>query len=386
MKKLQVKKNNVAFCSRAMLVLWFASHLFVMNVYAQVKEKVAPVYQLLWQKPVELGLEDGSKQKLLTFKGSILSPSKGNLPVFHKKFLAPPSSSSVEIELLKTSYLPLTQAEKDAIDLNLLTNTIDASSHWVNGESRPYFIVNFVPIRKNPSTGVVEKLVSFDFKFNYSQQRSARSRSFTYASESVLNVGTWFKIGVTKDGVYKLDRQFFNSQGVDITTLDPRNIRVFGTGGKMLSFSNLDDRVDDLQELPLIVKGEQDGVMDSLDFAWFYAKGPNYWQKSSSCLGYAHQLHLYSDTSYYFVTVDNGAGKRILSKSSVTDPANKTVNSFDDFQFYQNEAVNVVKSGRNWFGETFDLVTTYTFPFTFPDVEIGSTFSVRAAVAARRRL
>lgn len=387
MKIVKVKNSGVKVLSVGKMVLFVSamSFLLVKGVYAQERNKVSPSQKIIWQAPVETKAEDGTTQRLLSFKGAVFSALKGNLPLFNKKFLAPQNSSGVEVRLTVPSYTALTQAEKEAIDLSLVGEQVNITTDWVNTEERPFFVVSFVPIRRNPSTGVYEKLVSFGFQMDYRQQRGPSNRGFSYATESVLKNGTWFKIGVPKDGVYKLDRQFFISQGLDVATLDPRNIRVFGTGGALLSFSNLDERIDDLQELPIMVKGEQDGVLDSLDFAWFYAKGPNRWEKSSSCLGYSHNLHYYSDTSYYFVTIDNGAGKRILTKSNVTEPANQTVTAFDDFQYYENEAVNMVKSGRNWFGETFDLVTTYNFPFTFPDVVQGSDFSIRAGVGARSR-
>jgi hypothetical protein len=387
MKDLKVNNSKVKVLSMGKKILFVLAGCFFIGsgVYAQVRNKVAVSEKILWQAPVETKGEDGSTQRLLTFKGAIFSPQKGNLPLFNKKFLAPANTSGVQAQLVQPSYQPLSTVEKDALDLTRVGDQIEITTEWVKTKQRPYFVLTFVPIRKNPSTGVFEKLVSFGLSYQYRQERAPVARSFSYTTESELNTGTWFKVAVTKDGVYKLDRQFFKSQGVDISTLDPRNIRVFGTGGKMLSFSNQDERIDDIQELAIAVKGEQDGVLDSLDFAWFYAKGPNRWSKSAACPGYMHQLHLYSDTSYYFVTIDKGAGKRILTKSSVTDPSNQSVVAFDDYQFYENEAVNVVKSGRNWLGETFDLVTTYNFPFNFPDAEPGSTFSIKASVAARSR-
>jgi hypothetical protein len=153
----------------------------------------------------------------------------------------------------------------------------------------------------------------------------------------------------------------------------------------MLPIQNNMSRPDDLTELAIQVDGESDGVFDSTDVAWFFAKGPHKWKTGGSCSGFSHELHLYSDSSFYFVVFDQGPGLRIGSRGIINEPATGTVTSFDDYLFYENEAVNVVKSGRQWLGETFDLVTNYTFPYNIANVEPGQPAFIRAQVAARSR-
>ena len=93
-------------------------------------------------------------------------------------------------------------------------------------------------------------------------------------------------------------------------TLDPRNIRIYGNGGAMLPQLNGSFRHENLQENSVYVSGEQDGVFNSNDFVLFYAVGPDDWETSSES-NITHRKNRYSDQAFYFISVDNGIGKRI---------------------------------------------------------------------------
>jgi len=66
---------------------------------------------------------------------------------------------------------------------------------------------------------VLEKLVSFSLKVEPTGWASpvgkGKSRS-GYASSSVLKEGTWLKVSVHSDGVFRLDRSFFRNAGLDL--------------------------------------------------------------------------------------------------------------------------------------------------------------------------
>ena len=70
----------------------------------------------------------------------------------------------------------------------------------------------------------------------------------SYASQSVLSEGNWYKMGIVAPGVYRLEKSFFSNLGIDANSLDPRQIRIFGNGGGMLPQANDAERHDDLVE------------------------------------------------------------------------------------------------------------------------------------------
>ena len=70
-----------------------------------------------------------------------------------------------------------------------------------------------------------------------------------YAQQnSVLSSGNWYKIGVAKDGIYRLSYNDFQNLGVNTSSLDVNSIKLYGNGGGMLPSLNSMFRYDDLQE------------------------------------------------------------------------------------------------------------------------------------------
>lgn len=172
----------------------------------------------------------------------------------------------------------------------------------------------------------------------------------SYAAESVLASGNWYKIGITRQGVYKIDVGFLNNLG--ITGNIPSNaIRLFGNGGRMLPEANNTSRADDLVENAIVVNDGGDGNLNGTDFLLFYSEGPSYWRKDSLNKRFRHEKNLYSDTVYYFITI-NGNGKRIVT-NNFTGSASISVNSYNERAFYENDQQNFLKSGKEWYGEEF---------------------------------
>jgi hypothetical protein len=338
-------------------------------------------FKIVWSKPITTTYQEET-HRLLNFEGMQISPENNN-PYFTAKTKLPSGYSNGSIILQNMLFEPLTAEEEEIASKYSVNSNIEVSSKVVTQKKIPFLMYDFVPLRKNASNGRIEKLIAFDVKVNPAEKQKSSGRSHSFASESVLKTGTWYKVGVIKDGVYKIDFNYLKNLGAKPEEIDPRNIKVFGTGGQQLPFLNSLPRFDDLNECAIHAEGAADGTFNNNDFILFYGKAPHRWQKSTSCLGLEHRLNDYSDTSYYFINIDGNTGKRINQQASVTQNATATVTSFDDFAFYENEAVNVVKSGRQWFGESFDVVTSYNFPFNFPNLDVNAPAYIRAQVAAR---
>lgn len=95
--------------------------------------------------------------------------------------------------------------------------------------------------------------------------------SNSFAASSVLQTGNWFKISVSERGIYKLSHAFFKNMGLDPSSFDPKNIRIYGNGGALLPESNAAPRPDDLIENAIYVNGESEGVFNDSDYVLFYA-------------------------------------------------------------------------------------------------------------------
>jgi flagellar hook assembly protein FlgD len=318
--------------------------------------------------------------------------SKNNLPYFLENYTV--NGSSVPTFKLKNIQVRnLTSAELEKIKefKQFITPNFEISS--TTGKSRFENIVyaRITPIRLNPSSGQFELLESYSafwdndqINVQLSNDQLKRNKKTTNVTSSVLATGKWYKIGVTKEGVYKINKTFLSNLGIDIDNIDPRNIRIYGNGGKLIPEKNSVYRHDDLKENSIAIIGENDGVFDSNDYILFYGQSTDSWKhKQGSFMPFEHQIHYFSDTSFYFITADLGLGKRISSQASLANTPNTITSSADYFGFHEENTVNVVKSGREFYGEKFDLNTSYAFNFQIPDAVIGDSVFVLAAALSR---
>jgi len=182
------------------------------------------------------------------------------------------------------------------------------------------------------------------FATNVSAQR-------VYKTNSVLSSGIWSKVAVKESGIYKIDVPFLTTLGFNTSNISSGSIRLFGNGGNMLSEANADIPVDDLAENGIMVVDGGDGIFNGNDYFLFYGAGPDRWIKDSLNKRFSHQKNLYSDSTYYFITI-GGSGKRITSLQ-VNTPATLTINSFNERIFHELDTINLLSSGKEWLGEEF---------------------------------
>jgi len=201
---------------------------------------------------------------------------------------------------------------------------------------------------------------------------------------SVLSEGKWFKISTNKSGIYKLDYSSILSLGIAADNLQISSVKLYGNGGGMLPKLNSDYRHNDLVENAIsIYDSNNNGVFENGDYILFYGQSPHTWKYDAQTSLFKHETHLFSDEVNYFLTADNQLnGKRIGRKQALQNPT-KTIKSFNAFSFHELELENLIRSGKEWFGERFDTQNSQSFDFSFPNLEITSPVSIKAAVAAR---
>lgn len=203
-----------------------------------------------------------------------------------------------------------------------------------------------------------------------------------YAPNSVLATGNWAKIGVTKEGVYKIDANALSGLGIGTGSIASSSIRIFGNGGAMLPEGNAAQRPDDLVENAILVEDGGDAVFSGSDFLVFYAAGPHQWVKDSLNKRFSHVKNLYSDTAYYYISI-GGTGKRIPT-ATAPGPATIQVNSYQERYFYEKDLVNLLASGKEWLGEEFSsAASTKTFSVDWPNRIPTSPVQLSVKLAGR---
>ncbi len=206
-----------------------------------------------------------------------------------------------------------------------------------------------------------------------------------YATHSVLATGNWYKIGIRQEGVYKIDLAFLSSLGIVTTNLSSASIRLYGNGGAMVDENNTTVRADDLIENAIQVTDGGDGILNGQDYVTFYAPGPHRWEKDSASQLFHHRKNLYTDTAWYYITVV-GTGKRIPLQQPVAGPT-VTVNSYNERYFYENDLVNFLNSGKEWYGEVFSNdpggTSTRSFAVDWAGLQTGHPVTLVTDLAAR---
>ena len=132
----------------------------------------------------------------------------------------------------------------------------------------------------------------------------------TYAPKSVLAEGTWYQLGVVREGIYKISAAWMTSAGISTNSLSSNAIRLYGNGGGRLPENNRTPRPDDLVENAIEIFDGGDGIFSGTDYLLFYAKGPHHWMYDPVAQNWQHQLNIYADTAYYYLTI-GGVGRRV---------------------------------------------------------------------------
>lgn len=201
-------------------------------------------------------------------------------------------------------------------------------------------------------------------------------------TSSVLSSGNWFKFSVTQEGIYKITYDQLKTIGMNPDQLDPKKIKLFSGENGMLPQPNSEPRIKDLKEISIQVVGEEDGKFNSTDYILFYGLGPDKFNYQESHRIFWYENNLFTDKNFYFLTYGNSNGKRIATQENIAGTF-PIVDSFNDFAYYETEKYNLLKSGRQWFGEQFDGTTDATIRFNIPGIVPNSEIMFTSHVMAQ---
>ncbi len=179
---------------------------------------------------------------------------------------------------------------------------------------------------------------------------------------SVLANGQWVKFEAPTEGIYKIDREKLESFGFNVSSIDPRTIKIYNNSGKVLSEKVTTPRPADLVENAIFISGESDGTFDQGDYILFYGRGSQFRDIDSTGKTIKRFNHPFSDKNYFFITSGGENGKRIQSKSSLNTTEDYIQTSTVAFADYEVDKINLAKSGRQYFGDDYSQsVPTRTY-------------------------
>ena len=214
--------------------------------------------------------------------------------------------------------------------------------------------------------------------------------------QSVLASGTWFKVPVTKEGIYRIDRAFLERLDLNPSSIDPNRVAVYGNGGTPLPALNSAPRIADLAENASFVVGGGDGSFDGGDAVYFYGAAPNGWRWDPNAPadepGWRHYINLFSNENYYFIRVDAPSAQRV-GNPGFAGLSGASVRSQITGRVFQEEDVpegmldrDGGGSGLDWMG--FEVVSSRPRVVVLDTIPAGlqaGTVRYRARVATRER-
>lgn len=345
-----------------------------------VSAKSQELHKIEWLPAVTDRTFEGEAISYLNFKGASFDIQTSPVPELIIREEVGVSAAEVEsnLEIVRTSGLSETERRILLSSPEILTDQFELSSRVVDYRGRKFAQHTIRPVRK---LGSYQKLLEFKISTKVIRDVSRNSKR-TFAENSVLSGGDWFKIGVTENGVYKIDYDFLKAMGVNVQSVSFGSARVFGNGGGMLPESNDVSVIDDLVENPIKLVGAEDQRFDKDDYILFYAQGPHHWKRNGEEFTYQHNV--YSDTNYYFLTFNGGSGsfQRVTTRSNLNAVSNP-IRVFNDFAVQEIDKANLISSGRMWFGENFSIKNSYTIDFDFPNIISSRPASVFVSAALR---
>ena len=279
-------------------------------------------------------------------------------------------------QLTNISYEPIAKNLLKNLDLKKIKENPEAKLTSARGRNVDYLVLQLNPIVKEGN--IYKKITSFRIEYQLSNQSTFSTNNTPSEMNSVLASGDFYKFQVDKTGVYKIDRSFLSSLGMDVSSIDPKKLKIYGHGGAMLPMVNSDNQYYDPPQVPIKVVGEEDGNFDGEDYILFYGIGTTgNWNEESRT-----NLNLYDDNSYYYITADGSDGNRINNYQEPSGNANLQITTFTDRDFYEVDETNIGKVGRTWFGDQFDVRNQRSYDFNFPNIVQGSEMEVIVHAAA----
>jgi len=244
------------------------------------------------------------------------------------------------------------------------------------------------PLQFNFQTKTVKSYAQFSVQVNFQEskktfaQLSSPERFDNIFKEALLNYSTaktwrverslapaqlqadpfaysdnWYKIIVREDGLFKLDRTFLQSAGIDPSLIDPRTIRIFNGGGKTLPVLNSQPRPD-FQELAISVNGEANGSFDANDYVLFYGRSVENWEYDTTKSRYIYYTNPYTSDNVYWLTWGGSfpsIPKRWQTKDGSLGAYDRAVTTFrDKLHVEQNQMLS-----RDFEGTIFDYFNWY---------------------------
>ncbi len=410
-----IKKIIEGKMKRYLLIVLILINILVLVAMGK-NVRIEGNYQIIELDNSDFTLSEDGEFAVITAPNSQVSAVAGqaNLPYFLIQVSTPENSSpSVEVNILESKTIklrkdiqPIPEVEKHN-KINQYNYQIDPEKYRasrsqlqitpnLNFRRVSYAEIKFNPFKYNYTTRTLEvatkielvmpipetnrivaPLDRFEEKFittlvNPSNFHLVNNR-FRYPAYTDFSIANhWYKIEINKDGIYSLT--YNNLQNtLPVNDIDPRNIRIFTTGGEKMA-EDTADAGSPFREIPLLIEGESDGSFDSGDRIIFYARDRNDYDYLSE-IGNKLSINPYSDAGIYWLSYDAVLDSLPLRMEFEDSSPSATVTRTNNPQNvrYEREFYKRLQTNLYWYSNflTGTSTTTSNFDLSISDLDIA---------------
>ncbi len=197
------------------------------------------------------------------------------------------------------------------------------------------------------------------------------------AKPASLPEGTWYKMEIGEDGLYKITPSMLESAGINMNQLGIDDIQMFNNGGHALNIKVNATDYNPLytQNIPVLIRDlNQNGLFDGNDYLIFYGKGVDSWFYESALKDFSYQMNPYDTKNYYWLVINPGNGIRLIKNILDTQPDATPADYFTGRFHFEEDIYNLLASGPDWYGHRlFGRSDAMTQDFSLnPDMDIQS--------------
>ena len=178
------------------------------------------------------------------------------------------------------------------------------------------------------------------------------------ARKAALQEGTWLRISVLEEGMYRISGADLAAAGVSLSDVDPASLRLHYGGGKALPIDEINPP-QAIPEMGLVVEDGGDGRLDADDFVLFWAEAVSRWEYAPASRSFQYRHNLYMHENAYWLGFGGGEGRRAEQRSGAlvaSDPQQPTsyrVRVHEEAEQFVLNQLKSIKSGYTWYWEDF---------------------------------
>ena len=220
---------------------------------------------------------------------------------------------------------------------------------------------------------------------NTSEVKRYLKRDLPVAKRSAVRAGEQYLLfDVSQNGVYRIDGATLRTQGIDIGTIVPAELRMYNNGGRVLPSSLAVQRPDTLIEIPIIVQDGGDNRFDDNDAIYFFGIGVNDWHFEPRDSSWQHHTNPFETANTYWLSwFDKAPAAKRLSPSAIGGAATLPYSRAIKLAKVENDINNPIDSGQDWYGREYSTGDTARFSFNYSAPPDNATGTVRYRVVSK---